>query len=69
MEKKYNPLICPVCGEPNQCENHYFNEKRNTHTTCWCYSKKFSKEAYQLITLHGGKNPACICCDCLKKAC
>ncbi len=66
MKNNVDPKKCPICGESNQCQNHHLNKK--SVNTCWCFTEKFSDKSYNYIRLHGGKNPSCICCDCLKKA-
>ncbi len=74
MIEEYDPKICPVCGKPNNCQNHYLHEnhshgRNETYNECWCFRKNISNDAYKVTALQGQNQPACICCDCLDSAC
>jgi hypothetical protein len=59
MTNQRDEMICPLCGNPNNCMAH-------SEHPCWCLDVKVPKELIELLPVtHKGK--ACICLDCIQK--
>ncbi|MEO5734713.1 MAG: cysteine-rich CWC family protein [Rubrivivax sp.] len=53
-------LVCPVCGEPNQCAG---SAAGSTDPPCWCASVTFSPELLARVPPNMQRK-ACICRSC-----
>lgn len=60
--EKVNPLICPLCGSGNSCENL---SAKDESKSCWCndLTIKFSSELLSMVPSEL-KRKACICKAC-----
>jgi len=53
-------LICPICGEPNQCEAAASGDP---NAPCWCRAVSFSPEVLARIPAEA-RGLACVCRQC-----
>jgi hypothetical protein len=63
--KKINPLVCPLCGQPNSCLNL---STKDVTKSCWCNDPaiKFPPELRAMVPPEA-KMKACICKACALK--
>ncbi len=64
-EIEVDPLVCPICGNPNACVNLSTKDKNKS---CWCNdpSIQFPDELLAMVPLEA-RRKACICKSCVMK--
>ncbi|NLW23264.1 MAG: cysteine-rich CWC family protein [Tissierellia bacterium] len=58
MELKEHEKICPICGQPNNCQHG--------QEYCWCVTAKTPKEIFDLVP-EDKRGKVCICRSCIEK--
>ncbi|MEI7729192.1 MAG: cysteine-rich CWC family protein [Verrucomicrobiota bacterium] len=61
MNSPHNPCVCPLCGQPNDCE---LAKQGNHEGPCWCWNEKPSEAALARIPAEL-RHKVCLCHDCL----
>lgn len=59
----FDPMRCPLCGQPNQCANEVARATGIGQGPCWCTRVDFSEELLQKVP-DAAKRKACICHNC-----
>ncbi|MDW6003980.1 cysteine-rich CWC family protein [Vibrio mangrovi] len=63
--KQINPLVCPLCGQPNACLNL---STRDVTKSCWCNDPNIRfPEGLRAMVPPEAKMKACICKACALK--
>ena len=59
LQEKVGAKICPLCGEPNNCQAH-------TSNRCWCFDTKVPKELLERVAPEQ-RGKSCVCLACIEK--
>jgi hypothetical protein len=58
-----DPILCPLCGQPNRCAMEVERETGVKQPPCWCTQVDFSQELLARIPAPA-RGTACICAAC-----
>ena len=58
-----DPVLCPLCGQANQCAMEVARATGQKQPPCWCSRTRFEAELLARIPEHA-RGTACICVAC-----
>jgi hypothetical protein len=61
----FNPALCPLCGQGNQCAMEIERATGEKQPPCWCTQASFDADLLARIPLES-RNQACICAACAR---
>jgi hypothetical protein len=62
-----DPLLCPVCGQPNRCAMEVQRETGRPQPPCWCTQVDFPADLLARVPREA-QRLACICAACASRA-
>jgi hypothetical protein len=69
MEQDALAYLCPLCGQPNLCqqvEQAKMTKQGCGTNACWCLTEKLDKETRQKLSIEtDGKR--CLCQSCMRQ--
>lgn len=58
-----DPLLCPLCGQSNQCAMEAQRATGQAQPPCWCTQVDFNRELLAQLS-DAARGKACICRGC-----
>jgi len=58
-----DPVLCPLCGQPNRCAMEVQRVTGRPQAPCWCTQVDFSADLLARVPGEA-QHRACICADC-----
>ena len=58
-----NPVLCPLCGQPNRCAMEVERETGQPQPPCWCTQVEFGADLLARVPADA-QRLACICAEC-----
>jgi hypothetical protein len=62
-----SPVLCPICGEPNECAMEIEKATGEQQPPCWCTRVDFSADLLARVPAEM-RNLSCICNRCAMQA-
>ena len=61
-----DPVLCPVCGQPNLCAMEVARATGQPQPPCWCTQVEFDADLLARVPVDA-RRLACICAACAGK--
>jgi hypothetical protein len=61
-----DPVLCPVCGQPNLCAMEMARTTGEAQPPCWCTQVEFDADLLARVPV-AAQRLACICAACARK--
>ncbi len=58
-----SPVLCPICGEPNECAMEIEKTTGEKQPPCWCTRVDFTADLLARVPMEA-RNLSCICNRC-----
>jgi hypothetical protein len=58
-----SPVLCPICGQPNECAMEVEKATGEPQPPCWCTRVDFSADLLARVPADA-RNLSCICSRC-----
>lgn len=62
-----SPVLCPLCGQPNQCAMEAQRASGEPQPPCWCTQVDFGADLLARVPAEA-RRLSCICQNCARRA-